>query len=124
MATDHHRRASRKRRTLAAQGEDAAARWYRRRGAQILQRNVRYPVGEIDLIVREPSGDTVFVEVKTRSSEAFGAAESVTAWKLVKMRRAMSRWLSENPAGSVRIDVVSIVDGTLRVYQGVDDAAC
>lgn len=111
------------RRELAEQGEEAAAEWYRRRGAQILQRNVRYPVGEIDIIAREPSGEVVFIEVKTRRSEAFGAAESVGPRKFRRMRRAIARWVSEHPAPSVRIDVVSIVDGHLTVYQGVDDAA-
>ncbi len=46
---------------------------------QLLERNYRTPGrggGEIDLIMRERDGTVVFVEVRSRSSGAFGGAGS------------------------------------------------
>ena len=58
-------------------GEDLAHRYLQRHGCTVVARNYRPPSGpgEIDLVVWE-GGKLVFVEVKTRASEAFGAPES------------------------------------------------
>jgi putative endonuclease len=65
-------------------GEDLACAELVRRGYAILARRYRSRFGEIDIIARD--GRTlVFVEVKARHGDAFGAgAESVT---FVKRRR-------------------------------------
>lgn len=48
-------------------GESVAAWWLRLKGWRILDKRVRTPLGEVDLIVRR--GRTIaFVEVKTRAS--------------------------------------------------------
>src|SRR5215831_9904601 len=55
-------------------GEDLAHRYLRRRGCTVVARNYR-PVagaGEIDLVAWE-DGRLVFIEVKTRATEEFGA---------------------------------------------------
>src|SRR4051794_13247196 len=55
-------------------GEDAAAEYLRRRGYEILARNVRTSFGELDLVALD--GETVvFVEVKARRSA--GGLEAV-----------------------------------------------
>ena len=51
-------------------GEEAARRYLRRRGHKVLTRNWRSKRGEIDLVCRD-GGCLVFVEVKTRSTEAW-----------------------------------------------------
>lgn len=117
----------RRRATLGRLGEGRAAELYRRRGAEILARNVSYPVGELDLIVREPDGTVVFVEVKTRSGPGFGGAEAVTGEKLARLRRAAARWLTGRPGEAVRFDVV-VLTATGRgfevdVYEGVEHGA-
>jgi putative endonuclease len=43
------------------------------KGYRILDRNVRTPLGELDLVA-EDQGVVVFVEVKGRATEAFGGA--------------------------------------------------
>ena len=59
------------RRALGARGENLAARWYEGHGYTILERNWRCREGELDIIAR--TGTTiVFIEVKTRSSDAYG----------------------------------------------------
>ncbi len=51
-------------RTVGDEGEERAARFYRERGFEIVERNFRTKYGEIDIIARK--GDTlVFAEVKT-----------------------------------------------------------
>jgi len=66
---------------LGARGEHIAERHLVRRGLTVLDRNWRCPQGEIDLVLRD-GDETVFVEVKTRSSVAFGhPLEAITAAK-------------------------------------------
>jgi putative endonuclease len=71
--------------------------------------NVRYPVGEIDILARE--GQTLcFVEVRSVSSDAFGgAAASVTLEKQRRIIRAAQWYLARRPApASARFDVVTV----------------
>jgi len=113
---------------LGRRGEQAAAHFYEGRGAEVIARNIHYPVGELDLIVREPNGTVVFVEVKTRTGRAYGNAESVTRSKLAKMRRAAARWWLDQPYCMVRFDVIALtaVGDTfaLDYFEGVEDGAC
>ena len=123
MTTSMHRRRTR----LAQLGEERAAGFYRRRGAEILGRNVSYPVGELDLIAREEDGTIVFVEVKTRSGPGYGGAEAVTGRKLARLRRAAARWLEGRPAAPVSFDVVVFTAAgrgfDMDVYEGVEHGA-
>lgn len=83
----------------------------RRIGYKVLYRNFRAPKGgEVDLVCRD--GDTlVFVEVKTRSSEAFGApAEAVTRAKQRLITRGALAWLKllGSPDILFRFDIVEV----------------
>jgi putative endonuclease len=60
--------------SLGRWGEEEAARFLRRLGMTIVERNLRTPVGEIDIIARQGK-ILVFVEVKTRRSDAFGTPQ-------------------------------------------------
>jgi putative endonuclease len=100
------------RRALGARGEDVAAEWYVRQGYEVVARNWRCRDGELDLVVR--MGRTyVFCEVKTRTTDRFGApVEAVTRNKQVRIRRLAARWLQEGangPAKDIRFDVVSVL---------------
>jgi putative endonuclease len=71
--------------------------------------NVRFPVGEIDLLARE--GQTLcFVEVRSVSSDVFGgAAASVTPRKQQRIIRAARWYLAGHPLASpARFDVVTV----------------
>lgn len=96
---------------LGRTGEDIAATYLSARGYQIVDRNVRYREGEIDLIASR-GGVLAFVEVKTRRSRAFGIpAEAVTYTKQRRIRSMAVRYLTENRAGAraVRFDVIEVV---------------
>lgn len=91
---------------------EAAAAWYlEARGYRIMQRNVRTPYGEIDLIASEGAG-LVFVEVKTRTNLRYGLPETaVTARKLEHMVNSAQFYMEEHPElarQGWQIDVVAI----------------
>lgn len=116
---------------LGLAGEDAAVRWYAEEGYVVLGQRERVAAGEIDAVVEDQDGTIVFVEVKSRRSNAFGAAEAITAKKLRTMRRCAAQWLHEHSelgVRALRFDVVECLaegnDFFLRRYSGVEDAAC
>jgi putative endonuclease len=76
-------------------GEDAAARFIAARGDEILDRNWRVREGEIDLISLGTDGLFHFIEVKTRSSLAFGHPfEAINKDKAHRMQRLALAWLA------------------------------
>jgi putative endonuclease len=104
---------------LGRAGETMACDLYRRLGFDVVDRNYRCELGEIDVVARR--GDlVVFCEVKSRRSARWGEpAEAVTPVKQARLRRLAGRWLVERrlAAIEVRFDVVSIVaaDGGTRL---------
>ena len=81
---------------IGRQGEELAAKHLKKSGYKILERNYRSGHQEIDLVCRD--GDyIVFVEVKARSSTAFGTpAEHITARKQAYLQKAALAYLAEN----------------------------
>ena len=61
------------RRLFGQEGESAAEQYLRHKGYQIVARNLRSSVGELDLVA-EDGQVLVFVEVKARRSDVFGGA--------------------------------------------------
>ncbi len=78
-------------------GEEQAAGYLARHGFEILEKNLRTPYGEIDLLASQ--GKTlVFVEVKTRTSMTFGTPEtSITPRKQEHMVAAAQAYLQLHP---------------------------
>jgi putative endonuclease len=97
--------------------EAAAARHLQAHGCTLVARNARFAEGELDLIMRQ-AGVLVFVEVRMRSSSAFGgAAGSVDRFKQKRLMRAAQHWLLQHHGQRwppCRFDVVSVNgDGTI-----------
>lgn len=102
---------------LGRLGEDAACRLLRDSGYAVVERNVRVPMGEADIIARDPDGVTmVVVEVKARRRTDRGVVSpevNITAWKRRKLR-AIARHLTRAngwDAARVRVDVVAVEVG-------------
>lgn len=97
--------------TLGRRGEQLAADYLTRTGYAIVERNWRCAQGEIDLVARD-GDETVFVEVKTRSSVAYGhPLEAITVQKLSRLRRLAAAWCEVHPGPHhrIRIDAVAVV---------------
>jgi putative endonuclease len=96
---------------LGRRGEELAAAWLEKRGMTVIARNWRCASGEIDIVLTEGT-TTVFAEVKTRSTTAFGHPfEAITPSKAARLRRLAAEWCRANRAGDeVRIDVVAVLD--------------
>ena len=106
------------------EGEDLAARFLQARGYRIIERNWRPTLanqggkrsgmrGEIDCIAwqNSPRGEILcFIEVKTRSSNAFGAPqEAVTPSKQRQICRLANAYVSHHPTSAAcRFDVVEV----------------
>lgn len=91
-------------------------------GLRFVAANVRYKVGEIDLIMAD-GRTAVFVEVRSRRSAAYGgAAASVVYRKQQRVRLAAQCWLSERmgqrPWPACRFDVLALDDGGLDWIKG------
>ena len=96
---------------LGRRGEELAARYLIERGYRVIERNWRCSLGELDLVV-ECAGDLAVVEVKTRSSVAFGHPfEAITPVKAARLRLLTARWCQEHgkPYRQVRVDAVAVI---------------
>lgn len=98
------------RKTFGQASEDAAARFLKRNGYKIVERNFRNALGEIDIVARH-KGVLVFVEVKARRSQAYGSPKgAVTPAKQRKLSQVALAYL-KNLGGTqtpARFDVVTV----------------
>ena len=88
------------------------AAWYQARGYEVLARNWRCREGELDLVVAE-GRLYVFCEVKTRTTDEFGAPQEAVT-------RA-ARWLEDDAparAREIRFDVAAVSGDNIEVLEG------
>jgi putative endonuclease len=111
-------------------GEERALKHLLQQGLTLVTRNYRVARGpsarggEIDLILREPDGTLVFVEVRTRAvSSHGGAAASVSSSKQRSLIRAAQHYLLTWPRlPPCRFDVVAVEGEVLTWLKGAFDA--
>ncbi len=93
-------------------GEAVAARYLTAAGLEILDRNWRCEVGELDIVARE-GPCLAFIEVKTRTSTTFGDPAEAVGWRKSQRIKALAhRYLAEHPgtrAPDLRFDVVAVL---------------
>jgi putative endonuclease len=103
--------------------EQRALTYLQRQGLTLITRNYQVaggrhrPGGEIDLIMREPSGTLVFVEVRFRADASFGgAAASVDLTKRQRIVHAARHYLMKWPTAlpPCRFDVIALEGLQLR----------
>jgi putative endonuclease len=96
---------------LGKLAEEVATAFLEENGFQILTRNFRVRLGEVDIVAKEK--DTFcFIEVKSKSSDRFGdPLEAVSLTKQRQISRVALSYLKENKLlhKSARFDVVSVV---------------
>jgi putative endonuclease len=107
--------------------EDQALRHLQRAGLRLMERNYRTPGrggGEIDLIMREPDGTTVFVEVRARKNNTHGgAAASISAIKQRRIVFAARRYLMHlREPPPCRFDVVVMQGQDIEWLRAAFDA--
>jgi putative endonuclease len=93
-------------------GERLAGWWLRLKGWRILDRRVRTPVGEVDLVAKK-GALIAFVEVKMRKSAAeldFAIDERRLARVAAAAEYLMQRYATAGE--DIRIDVILIAPGT------------
>jgi putative endonuclease len=103
------------RQALGVRGEDLAVAELRRQGLEVLARNWRCRLGEIDVVATETvAGRTtvVFCEVKCRSGLRFGdPLEAITWAKLRKLRSLAAEWMATHDvrAQAIRLDAIGVL---------------
>ncbi len=93
-----------RRMTIGRIGEDITAGFLERRGAVIVERNVRVGRGEIDLLI-ELGGERIAVEVKTGTSASARPEENFGDDKERRVRRAAN----DLTPPVWRVDLVTVV---------------
>ena len=97
---------------LGKAGEDFAASYLEHAGYGIIERDWRQGSRDIDIVARAEDGTTVvFVEVKTRSSDAIVRPEdAVDARKIRNLGRAADAYVKERAIwDELRFDLINIV---------------
>jgi putative endonuclease len=109
-----------RRQALGRAAEQAAAEHLQRTGLTVLERNVRFRAGELDLVCRD-GAVVVFVEVKCRRAGWDDTPAAAVAWsKQRRLTQLAQLYLKARglDRARCRFDVVSVTsspDGTLAV---------
>ncbi len=95
---------------LGKQGETWARNYFLKQHYEILEQNWTFDRAEIDLILYQDQ-TLIFVEVKTRSNQAFGTPEEfVDSAKQKHIQRAAEEYIRlMNHQGEVRFDIFAIL---------------
>lgn len=99
---------------LGRWGQAHSQKYLARRGCKTIACNYAYSGGELDLVMADTDGTIVFVEVKTRQSEAFAQAKAaVNREKRQRMIRTAKRFLREFNISDrpLRFDVMTVILG-------------
>ena len=108
---------------LGRVGEEQAAKYLKKQGYRVLERNYKNAFGEIDIIAKDGEY-TVFIEVKTRSDESFGTpSEAVNYKKRMKYGRIAAAYLNLKGIADApcRFDVIEVKEGEIN---HIKDAFC
>lgn len=88
--------------------EELAAKYLRRKGYKILERNFRKRFGEIDIIALKDNV-LVFVEVRSLAGNFMDPSETITLRKRTNLLKVASVYLMERGwRGPVRFDFIGI----------------
>lgn len=95
---------------IGKKGEEMAVAYLRKRGFKIIATNWRFHHLEIDIVAQD-GDEIVFVEVKTRTSSAFGhPEEAISKQKISRILNAAEAYIEEHDINQdARFDVMAIL---------------
>ncbi|PXW29484.1 YraN family protein [Paraburkholderia caballeronis] len=101
---------------VGARFEARALEFLQRQRLRFVARNVRCRGGELDLVMREPDGTLVFVEVRARTRRGYDGAAASVGWRkrgrlLHAAQHFLAGYADEMPA--CRFDVIAFDSGRL-----------
>ena len=116
--------------SLGARGERFAAKWLKKRGFAIIERNLRIGRDEVDLLAIAPDGQTlVVVEVKTAAASIPDPIEHINAEKQHHLTRVAAQLKKREAYANrpLRFDAISIIwpageEPQVRHYEAAFDA--
>jgi len=95
---------------LGTKGEWAAWDYLLGQGYEMIEKNYRCPLGEIDVVARK--GDRLcFVEIKTRRSHRFGRPEEAVDFRKQKKLIRLAEWYLKKrtgPPSMISFDVLAV----------------
>jgi putative endonuclease len=115
-------------RGLGQFGEAWALGYLHRLGYRVVDRNVRFRSGELDIVAYD-GASLVFVEVKCRRSSVYGSPEeSISPRRYDRLARAATEYLAsrELEDSTVRLDLLAVevgLDGRVarhNLIQGIE----
>ena len=89
-------------------GETSAEKYLKNKGYEILERNLRFKFGEVD-IVAEKDGCTVFVEVKTRKNNLHGEPSEFVDFRKQRRVKKAAACYRDLVNDDVRFDVIEVI---------------
>ncbi len=97
-----------KNKQTGGEGEEIAARYLETRGYKIIDRNVEFSFGEIDILAQIKK-TIVIVEVKTVRGGGFGRAVDLVRFAKQNKLKLLARAVEQKyPSSTVRIDVIGV----------------
>lgn len=89
-------------------GENMAVKYLEDKGYDILERNFRRKMGEIDIIA-DDDDTTVFVEVKTRKSNKYGEPSEYVDYRKQEKLKKTAMTYADGVNDEIRFDVIDIL---------------
>ena len=102
---------------LGKKGEKLALAYLKSKKFKIIEKNLRNRFGEIDIIAND-NGTLVFIEVKTRTSEAFGLPiQGINQKKQERLKQLAMGYLAAKGLieKEVRFDVLGILQTNKQI---------
>lgn len=96
--------------TIGKYGETLAKHYLIRHGYEIIGANLKLSYQELDIVAKK-EGLYVFVEVKSRLSQFYGAAENAFAFrKSERFKRGIEMFMKNNKIGAddIRADLITV----------------
>jgi putative endonuclease len=89
-------------------GEDIATQYLKEKGYKILERNLVFEFGEVDILA-EYKKTIVIVEVKTVRGGGFGQAVDLVRFAKQNKLRLLARAIEQQyPGKTIRVDVIGV----------------